>query len=85
VPKPSEAIFKAALAMLSARKIAAKDCVVVGSSIQRDLAPAKKHGFRTALYAGDKHSLAATATQLKDPAERPDALLTDLSQIADIL
>ncbi|CAN5175157.1 hypothetical protein BH11PLA2_BH11PLA2_07010 [soil metagenome] len=83
--KPSETIFKAALASLAARRIAPNEALHIGSSILRDLAPAKKLGFRTALYAGDKSSLAATAEQLKDPQLRPDVLLTDLSQLSDIL
>jgi FMN phosphatase YigB (HAD superfamily) len=57
----------------------------VGSRIEKDIAPAKKLGLRTALYAGDKASLAATAEQLKDPATKPDVLLTELSQVADVI
>jgi hypothetical protein len=41
--------------------------------------------MRTALFAGDRESVDATKEQLKDPATRPDALLTELSQIADIV
>ena len=58
----------------------------VGSSLARDIAPAKKFGLRTALFAGDKASLVvADKAQLKDPATRPDVMLTDLAQIADVL
>ena len=39
----------------------------VGCSLPRDVGPAKKWGMRTALFAGDRASLAATAEQLKDP------------------
>ena len=41
--------------------------------------------MRTALFAGDKESLQATKEQLSDPAMRPDVLLTELEQIADIV
>ena len=54
----------------------------IGARLLTDLAPAKKLGMRTALFAGDKESLQATKEQLKDPATRPDVLLTDLSQLA---
>jgi hypothetical protein len=82
--KPSETIYKAAIASLAARRITPQETLHVGSSIARDIAPAKRHGFRTALYAGDKSSLAATGEQLKDPATKPDLLLTDLAQLADV-
>ena len=84
--KPSETLFRAALAALAARGIAPHEVLHVGSSLARDIAPAKRHGFRTALFAGDKASLVvADKAQLKDPATRPDVLLTDLAQIADVL
>ena len=35
-------------------------CCAVGSRIDKDIAPAKKLGMRTALFAGDRTSLAAT-------------------------
>ena len=83
--KPSDTLFKAAAGALAARGIAPSEVLHVGSSLPRDVAPAKKHGFRTALFAGDKASLVADKDQLKDPATRPDVLLTELTQIADVL
>jgi hypothetical protein len=50
-----------------------------------DLVPAKRLGMRTALFAGDRESLQASKEQLKDPAMRPDALLTELPQIAELV
>jgi HAD-hyrolase-like len=83
--KPSETLFQGITAALAGRGISPSETLHVGSSLTRDIAPAKKHGFRTALFAGDKGSLQATAEQLKDPATRPDVLLTELPQIADVL
>lgn len=80
--KPSERLFKHCLSQLG---IAPVQVLHVGSSVPRDLAPAKKLGMRTALFAGDKESLDATPEQLKDPATRPDVLLTELGQIAEIV
>jgi FMN phosphatase YigB (HAD superfamily) len=57
----------------------------VGSRISQDLLPAKRLGMKTALFAGDKVSLQATTEQLKDSASRPDVLLTELSQIAEVV
>lgn len=83
--KPSDTLFKAALAGAAERGLSPSQVLHVGSSLTRDIGPAKKHGFRTALFAGDKHSLAATGEQLKDPALRPDALITELPQVLELL
>lgn len=83
--KPSERLFKHLLTQLSSQGIAPAQVLHVGSRLTLDLAPAKKLGMRTALFAGDKESLDATPEQLKDPATRPDAMLTELPQIAQLL
>ncbi|MSQ96685.1 MAG: HAD family hydrolase [Gemmataceae bacterium] len=83
--KPSERLFKHALTQLAAQRITPEQVLHVGSRLALDLAPAKKLGMRTALYAGDKESLQATPEQLKNPATRPDAMLTELTQIAEIV
>jgi hypothetical protein len=41
--------------------------------------------MKTGLFAGDKASLQATPEQLRDPASRPDVLLSRLDQIAEIV
>jgi hypothetical protein len=83
--KPSERLFRAALPALQERGVSPAEVLHVGSRIPQDLAPARRLGMRTALYAGDKASLQATPEQLKDPASRPDVLLTDLGQIAEVV
>jgi HAD-hyrolase-like len=83
--KPSDALFQAAVEALSANGIEPAEILHVGSSLPRDVGPAKKWGMRTALFAGDRSSLAATPDQLKDPQYRPDALLTDLGQVVPLV
>lgn len=83
--KPSDTLFKAAAELAAGRGLSPAQVLHVGSSLARDIGPAKKHGFRTALFAGDKNSLAATGDQLKDPALRPDALITELPQVLDLV
>jgi FMN phosphatase YigB (HAD superfamily) len=83
--KPSETLFKAAIAAAGAKNISPSEVLHVGSNLARDIGPAKKHGFRTALFAGDKNSLSATPEQLKDPALRPDALITELPQVLELI
>ena len=83
--KPSDTLFRAAVQAAAARGIAPAEVLHVGSNLTRDIAPAKKHGFRTALFAGDRHSLVATPDQLKDPVTRPDVLLTELPQVLEVI
>ena len=83
--KPAERLFRDLLAVLEQRDIAPSQILHVGSRISRDIAPARKLGMRTALFAGDKASLEATPEQLKDPASRPDVLLTQLDQILHVV
>jgi len=83
--KPSETIMRQAQLALAERGIRPEETLHVGSRIARDVIPARKIGFRTALYAGDRASLDATAEALKDPAQRPDALLIDLADVTKLL
>jgi len=83
--KPSESLFRAAAQAAAARGFAPGDVLHVGSNLARDIAPAKRIGFRTALYAGDRNSLVATKDQLKDSATRPDVLITELPQIIEVI
>jgi FMN phosphatase YigB (HAD superfamily) len=83
--KPSERLFKHLLQAAGQQGIAAPQVLHVGARIGQDIAPAKKLGMRTALFAGDKESLQASAEQLKDPVTKPDALLTDLAQMTELI
>ena len=83
--KPSERLFKAFLAAARGQGFEPGQILHIGSRIIQDIASAKKLGMKTALFAGDKESLQATGEQLKDPASRPDLLLTDLNQLAEVV
>ncbi len=83
--KPSDTLFRAALQAAERHGLSPAEVLHVGSSIPRDMVPAKRHGFRTALFAGDRTSLAATPEQLKDPASRPDVLITELPQLLEVV
>jgi FMN phosphatase YigB (HAD superfamily) len=83
--KPSERLFRQALTALGEKGIEPASVLHVGSRMQQDLIPARRLGMKTALFAGDRASLQATPDQLKEPTSRPDVLLTELSQIADVL
>jgi FMN phosphatase YigB (HAD superfamily) len=83
--KPSERLFREALQALAGRGISADQVLHVGSRMAQDIIPARRQGMRTALFAGDRASLQATPEQLKEAATRPDVLLTELEQIAEVL
>lgn len=83
--KPSERLFRELLARLETHGIDPREALYVGCSIEQDIAPARRVGLRTALFAGDRGSLQATAEQLKDHASRPDVLLTELAQIGEVV
>jgi FMN phosphatase YigB (HAD superfamily) len=83
--QPSERLFRQAVAGLAEKGIQPDEVLHVGSRITLDIVPARRLGMKTALFAGDKASLQATPDQLKEPASRPDVLLTELTQIADIV
>jgi len=83
--KPSERLFRHALGLLQAKGIDSGQVLHVGSRLVQDIGPAKRLGMKTALFAGDKASLLASGEQLKENAYRPDVLLTELDQIAEVV
>jgi FMN phosphatase YigB (HAD superfamily) len=85
VRKPSLQLLRHALAVLGQEGISADQVLHIGSRISQDVVPARRVGMKTGLFAGDKGSLQATPEQLKDPTSRPDVLLVQLDQIAEIV
>jgi FMN phosphatase YigB (HAD superfamily) len=78
-------LFEECLARLEKGGVAPAEVLHIAPRLKGELAPAKKLGMRTALYAGDAASLVATAAEVKDPDLRPDRILTDLGQIRQII
>jgi FMN phosphatase YigB (HAD superfamily) len=83
--QPSERLFRHALATLAEKGLAPEQVLHIGSRISRDVVPARRLGMKTGLFAGDKESLEATPEQIKDPASRPDILLTEIEQIGEVV
>jgi FMN phosphatase YigB (HAD superfamily) len=83
--KPSERIYREMLLRLEGQGVAPNEVLHVGSSIADDVIPARRYGMKVALFVGDKASLRATPDQLKQPATRPDVLLTSPEQIAEVI
>ncbi|HET6425934.1 MAG TPA: HAD hydrolase-like protein [Planctomycetaceae bacterium] len=85
VRKPSKSLYLAAAQRFRDAGFDPDQVLFVSSRLREDLVVAKSVGFRTALYAGEKLSLKATASDLKDQAVKPDRLLTQLTQVRDLL
>jgi FMN phosphatase YigB (HAD superfamily) len=85
VRKPSLSLYAKALRRCLDRGVQPQQVLYVGSRLVDDLAVARSAGVRTAVYVGDKLSAQATNAQLRDPATKPDRLLTQLSQVRDLL
>jgi len=85
VRKPSRSLYQQAVERFRSKGIEPGEVLFIGARLRDDLAVAKQAGFRTALFAHDKLSLRAAMADLKDPAVKPDRLLTELPQVRDIL
>lgn len=82
---PTERLFTPVLETLAGLGIEPGEVLYVSSRLVADLAPAKRLGLRTALFAGDKTSLRATGAQVRDPELQPDRILTALNQIHQMI
>ena len=85
VRKPSPSLYAQSILRFKGIGIEPSQILHVGTRMNDDLAVAKSYGFRTVLYAGDKTSLQATGADLKNPETRPDRLITELTQLRNIL
>jgi len=57
--KPSERLFRHSLDLLEKKGISPVEVLHVGSRLTQDIVPARRLGLKTALFAGDKVSLAS--------------------------
>jgi len=78
--KPGLQLHTAARAALDSLGIRPEETLCVGNDMVNDIAPAVHLGFRTALFAGDQHSLRADVA-FGHSGIAPDIILTDLAQI----
>lgn len=85
VKKPSRTLFTTAAEAFAQQGLDPTQVLYVSNQWPDDLTVAKQTGFRTALFAGDKNSLQASAEELLTSDLRPDRLLTELTQIRNLL
>jgi FMN phosphatase YigB (HAD superfamily) len=85
VRKPAKTLYLRAVDRFVKAGIQPEQILHVSSKVHDDLAVAKSLGMRTALYASEKLGLQAAPEDLKDSATKPDRLITELTQIRDLL
>lgn len=85
VKKPSRTLFATAAEAFAQQDIEPAEVLYVSNRWPDDLTIAKQIGFRTALFAGDKNTVQASADELLHSDLRPDRLMTELTQIRNLL
>lgn len=84
--KPGRWLYQQAAAELATRGISPPEALYVGNDMRNDVWPAAAVGFRTALFAGDRRSLRQRNDDVRpEGAAEPDAVITQLQQIPDLL
>lgn len=83
--KPSKSLFEIAVEKLEEAGIDPQNTLHISSRLTDSLVPAKAMGMKTALLAEEKTGLEADGQFIKDPQTRPDRLLTQLSQITEVV
>ena len=84
--KPGISMFESsAKCLLELHNILPHETLFVGNDCLKDLYPAKKVGFRTALFAGDSRSLRLRKDDPRCKNLKPDLVITELLQLVDCL
>ncbi len=83
--KPSLRLFQTAAARLKNMGIAEESVLYVGNDMLNDIMPAKKTGFKTALFAGDQRSLRLRKDEPVCKNIKADLVITSLAQLIDYI
>jgi len=83
--KPSTFLFQHAAERLKNMNIKENSVLYIGNDMLKDIYPAKKTGFKTALFAGDSRSLRLREDDPKCKNLSADIIITDLIQVLDFI
>lgn len=83
--KPSTFLFQLAAKRLNNMNIRKNSVLYIGNDMLKDIYPAKKTGFKTALFAGDSRSLKMRKDDPKCKNLSADIIITDLIQVFDFM
>lgn len=81
IAKPSLELFETASNRVAELGLENHQVLYVGNDMLKDILPAKKVGFKTALFAGDKRSLRLREDNPECRSLQPDLILTHLTQL----
>lgn len=81
--KPGEFLYRRAAEELKQRGMETSEALFVGNDLLNDVLPAKRVGFRTALFAGDARSLRLRKDDPRVQDVAPDLIVTDLVSLVD--
>lgn len=79
--KPSPLLFGQAAKALTSKGTSLKAVLYVGNDMRKDIAPACRQGFKTALFAGDRRSLRLRAGDALCRGIQPNVIITRLTEI----
>ncbi len=82
--KPSTGLYEPVKVRLADRGLDPQQVLYVGNDMRKDIWPASRLGFRTALFAGDRRSLRLEAAEASHEA-RPTVTITQLSQLLEVI
>ncbi|QDU11935.1 HAD family hydrolase [Gimesia aquarii] len=85
VRKPSMSLYERLISRFEQLGISPEQILHVGTRIHEDLAMARRFGMKTVLFAGDSLSMQASKKEVRNPDLKPDRLITNLNQLAEIL
>lgn len=84
--KPSRDLYQLAAEKWKAHyRLSPDKLLYIGNDMRNDIAPARKCGFKTALFAGDQRSLRLREDDPLCQGVKPDRVLTHLDQLKDLL
>lgn len=83
--KPAPFLFEMAAKNIEKSGMPRGNALYVGNDMLKDIYPAQKTGFQTALFAGDERSLNMREGDERVMGVSPDLVITDLSQILEFL
>jgi len=83
--KPDDILFRKLIFPLNRKyKILPSETLFVGNDMKKDILPAKRAGFKTALFAGDLRSLRMRENDPMVEGVEPDHVITKLKHIKEI-
>jgi len=83
--KPGEFLYSQAVDTLRTMGIEPEQTLYIGNDMLKDILPASRTGFKTALFAGDARSLRMRENDEPVRGLQPDLVVTELTQLLPVL